>query len=283
MSFMDHASEHGLQIRELVPDGRWHRCPTDDKPRKRNGCYLYDGARGVVMNWATMTRAVSWREGGGIEHVDRAAIRRMQQQAREEERQRQAQARTTAQSMVDRALPDLHPYLAAKGFPEETGLVLDGELLVPMREFAYYKQINSVQRIAADGRKLFLEGGKAKGSVFFIGPFIARERWLCEGYATGLSIRAALRLLYREAQVVVCFSAGNLAYIGRIAAELRPPAYVMADNDKSGAGKTAAEETGLLWRMPPIEDFDANDYHREFGLRHLAGLLNDVRGADRTA
>jgi putative DNA primase/helicase len=104
--------------------------------------------------------------------------------------------------------------------------VLDGELLIPMREFRHYAQINSVQRIAADGTKLFLPGGKAKGSVFFIGPLLAQERWLVEGYATGLSVRAALRELHREAQVVVCFSAGNLAHVGRLVKELRPKAYV---------------------------------------------------------
>jgi putative DNA primase/helicase len=97
-----------------------------------------------------------------------------------------------------------------------------------------------VQRISADGTKLFLPGGKAKGSVFFIGPLLAQERWLVEGYATGLSVRAALRELHREAQVVVCFSAGNLAHVGRLVKELRPKAFVFADNDKSGAGAKAA-------------------------------------------
>jgi phage/plasmid primase-like uncharacterized protein len=51
--------------------------------------------------------------------------------------------------------------------------------------------------------------------VFFIGPIRCSERWLVEGYATGLSVRAALRELHREAQVVVCFSAFNLAHVGR--------------------------------------------------------------------
>jgi putative DNA primase/helicase len=92
-----------------------------------------------------------------------------------------------------------------------------------------------VQRISADGTKLFLPGGKAKGSVFFIGPLVAHERWLVEGYATGLSVRAALRELHRDAQVVVCFSAGNLAHVGRLVKELRPKAYVFADNDKRRA------------------------------------------------
>jgi hypothetical protein len=95
--------------------------------------------------------------------------------------------------------------------------------------------------------------------VFFIGPLLAQERWLVEGYATGLSVRAALRELHRDAQVVVCFSAGNLAHVGKLVKELRPKAYVFADNDKSGAG-----EGGGGRNRPQLGDAgevgDANDY-----------------------
>lgn len=277
MNFIDFARAHGLLLDHAESDGRWHRTKTEDKPRKKNGAYLFDGIRGVVINFATMVNGVVWREDGKAEHVDRAAIRKMQQRSREDERERQAKARAVAEDMVSRALLDAHPYLISKGFPEERGLVLDSELLIPMRDFSLYRQINSLQRIAADGAKLFLPGGKAKGSVFFIGPFLARERWLVEGYATGLSVRAALRELHREAQVVVTFSAGNLAHVGVMVRDLRPDAFVMADNDESGAGAKAAQETGLPWVMPPEVKTDANDYHQRAGVRALAKLIRDIR------
>ena len=54
MSFVAHAQAHGLIINHAIPDGRWHRVPTVDKPRKRNGAYIFDGNSGVVKNWATM-------------------------------------------------------------------------------------------------------------------------------------------------------------------------------------------------------------------------------------
>lgn len=280
MTFHEHAAGHGLIIEDLFADGRWHRCRTEDKPRKKNGAYLWDGARGVVINFATMIHGAVFRPDGRAEQVDRAAIRAMQAQHRAEDGRRQAEARALAEGMVARAQVTTHPYLTAKGFPEETGLVLDGELLVPMRSFGLYKQINSVQRIAADGTKLFLTGGKAKGSVFFIGPYLARERWLCEGYATGLSLRLALRSMYRDAQVIVCFSAGNLAYIGQTVKELRPAAYVMADNDESKAGERAAQETGLPWCMPQEVGIDANDVHQRFGVRALAELIRSIGSAE---
>ena len=85
----------------------------------------------------------------------------------------------------------------------------------------------------------------------------------CEGYATALSVQAALRYLSRQGQVVVCFSAGTLARVAR-------HGYVIADNDASEAGEKAARETGLPWWMPPKVGMDANDWHMSQGVSALA-------------
>lgn len=275
MNFLDFAAAHGLIVEHVV-EGRWVRVKTTDKQRKRNGSYKFLGDVGFVQNHATMERVAVWRPDGKAEQVDRAAMRRLIAQNAQAEQERQEQAREQAESMIRMAAHGTHPYLAAKGFPNETGLVHEDELLIPMREFTLYRQINSLQRIKPDGSKKFLPGGKAKGSVFFIGPMVPRERWLCEGYATGLSTRAALRLLYRDAQIIVCFSAGNLAHVGQLVKPLNCPAYVMADNDASGAGAKAAEGSGLPWVMPPTVGEDANDMHMGAGLRALANLIRDV-------
>src|SRR3546814_11232678 len=90
-------------------------------------------------------------------------------------------------------------------------MVHESKLVIPMWNFeAYGKILNSAQKIEADGKKKFLFGGKAKGSIYRIGS--GPELWHCEGYATALSIQAALKRLYRRASVVVCFSASNLAH-----------------------------------------------------------------------
>jgi hypothetical protein len=49
VNFSAFASAHGLRIRQVLDDGRWHRVPTDDKPRKRNGAYVFDGQSGAVQ------------------------------------------------------------------------------------------------------------------------------------------------------------------------------------------------------------------------------------------
>lgn len=183
-----------------------------------------------------------------------------------EDRKRE-QAALNADIMIRSAEFSPHPYLASKGFPEAHGLVLDEELLIPMRDFQT-NQITSVQRISADGGKKFLTGGRAKGAVYVIGA--GSESYLCEGYATGLSVQAALKALYRQARVVVCFSASNMAHVARIGT------FVVADHDASQTGEKFAVKTGLPWWMPP-ELGDANDYMQRHGVRALAKELNELR------
>lgn len=275
MTFHDFAASHGLLIDRVI-EGRWVRVKTEDKSTKRNGAYKFLGDIAFIQNHRTMDRVAVWRPEGKSEMVDRKEIRRLMAKNAEAEVKRQSLTKAIATEMLKRAVVSKHAYLAKKGFPEECGFVLQDELLVPMREFSKYReQLNSLQRIKPDGSKLFLSGGKAKGSVFFIGPSAARERWLVEGYATGLTVRLALRELHREAQVIVCFSAHNLAHVGKL---VKRPAFVMADNDKGNVGMRAAEETGLPWTMPIDVDEDANDVHQRDGLRAVVRLIREIDG-----
>ena len=100
-------------------------------------------------------------------------------------------------------------------------------------------------------------------------------RWYVEGYATGLSVQAALRRMYRDDQVVVCFSAGNLGNVANPRGDSPRSRYVIADNDESGTGQRYAEKTGLPYWMPP-ESGDANDWHQKHGIEALADALREV-------
>ncbi len=271
MRFDDFARGHGLVIRELIADGRPHRVPTEDHPRKRNGAYSFDGRSGWIQNWAVHERAIAWRP-------DRSDIRPVVVPKRDRvaearaEAQRRARARAEAAAIVARCQYDVHPYLDRKGFTAERGLIdTDGRLVIPMRDVGEYDRVNSVQWINDDGEKKFLNGGAAKGSVFTMGA--GREHWLVEGFATGLSVREALRMLHRNARVVVCFSAGNLQHVATMMGGKR---FVIADNDKSGTGSRVARATGLPWAMPPLEGDDANDLHRREGINSLVNLMRNL-------
>ena len=233
----------------------------------------------------------------------------------EERNRREAAAAAKAEAMLMEAeyvdprprnghrnadVPSAHPYLVAKGFAQQGGLVLDGNLLVPMRHYRDYHRLQSVQMIGPDGSKKFPSGSKASEAVYKIGK--GAERYYCEGYATALSVRAALRHLYRDrhSEVWVCFSAGNIPNV----AKSRRRSMVIADHDwwrcpkkecrakwdyeskrcpscgSSGvtepAGEKHAKQTGLPYWMPPEPGTDANDFALEHGIGRLAVELRDL-------
>lgn len=201
--------------------------------------------------------------------------------------QRRRNVALQAQEILGRCELATHPYLAAKGFPGERGLIDDGWLVIPIRRIEDYRVVN-VQRISQPGcqyvrddgsiwtldemgRKFFLADGQARGGIYRLGR--GADTWLCEGYATGLSIQAALRSMYRQAQVVICFSAGNLAFVSP---QFKSRTYVMADNDPKKAGQLAAEKTGLPWVMPDTVGWDANDLHQNDSLDALKALMRRI-------
>lgn len=266
--FVSFARAHGVLIRDLYADGRIHRCPTSLHPRSRNGAYKFTGEWGWLMAWEEHAEPIIFRP----DHVPVEVVKRDLERTRREDAQRRQKAAMQAREIVQRCRFDRHPYLDRKGFEGEQGLVdFDGRLVVPMRDCSAYGKVNSVQWISSDGEKKFLPGGTAKGSVFIIGT--GPEAWFVEGLATGLSVRAALAALYRQARVVVCFSAGNLAHVAGLMTGRR---FIVADHDASGVGERYAAQTGLPWVMPPEVGMDANDWHKAAGVRALADLLRSA-------
>lgn len=279
--FMSFAMAHGLQINRLYPADKVQRCPTADKPRSKNGAWFWDGLRGWVSDWA---------QGGEIHWFDNPksktltdSDRRAWAQRKHAAEQRQAEGWGRAAAQAGLMLQDTelktHDYLLYKGLPDSVGLVNEAnDLLIPMRNM----QTNAVQGLQVVRwlpdevryEKKMLPGMRAKGCVLRLGPKQAAESILCEGWATGLSLDLALRLMRFNANVLICFSDSGIV---NIASMLRQKAFVYADNDVSGAGQRAAEKTGLKWCMSDVAGNDANDDHKEFGLMAVAKKLMAVR------
>ena len=89
-------------------------------------------------------------------------------------------------------------------------------------------RIVGCQLIDEEGNKKFLPGQASGGAEFVMDG--KGMHVVCEGYATGLSVRQSMANLKARATIHVCFSAGNMA---RIARDL-PTGLVIADNDASG-------------------------------------------------
>lgn len=263
MMFEDFARIHGLVIRSLIP-GKWVRCATEDKPRSRNGAYKYMGDVGFVQNWATMTEAAVWKAEG----ESRAVAQRISQVANQAAAESAAQARNAAlkaQKILSECELATHPYLAAKGFPDEMVNVWNREsdnvMVVPMR---MGQRLTGCQLISPEGDKKFLYGQRSGGAEFVMGQ--RGTHVLCEGYATALSSQQALRNLKTPYVLHVTFSAGNMK---KLAATL-PGGLVIADNDASGTGERVAREIGWPYWMSDEVGEDANDYAQRRGVFALA-------------
>jgi putative DNA primase/helicase len=275
LSFSEVAGSIGCVLGTIREDDRIYRCATELHPKKRNGSYRTDGSRGWVKNWETGETA-TWHEAPMPRAPGQRAPPRplpSLEQRRKEEDIKAAAAAAVAQRRIASAQVETHPYLERKGFPAMLGLVQDCLLLVPARADG---RIVSLQEIAEDGTKKNLPGGRMAGASFSIGS--GQLEILCEGYATGLSIKAALSGLCLPARVTCCFSAANVAAL----AERRRHALIVADHDKPvaqfdglGTGEYYARRAGLPWAMPP-ELGDANDLHLDAGLPALQALLLEL-------
>lgn len=257
--------------------GKWLRFPGAGKGRSnRSGwCRLITPTLAVFGDWSSNFSA-TWKDDS---HQDDERSRRLLAEARQREREfikvqkaKQEQVANKAASIIAKAIPGKHWYLEKKGFPEHFGLIHEDNLLVPIRDVDDYKKIISVQLVLAGGEKRFLPGGRTRGGIHRLGSPKAKRIALCEGYATGLSIEAALKRLTAAFAVIVCFSAKNLEYV----AQRFPGAFVCADNDESKTGEEAAKRTGLKWLMPPEVGSDFNDFHLRHGLHAVTEVLRSL-------
>jgi putative DNA primase/helicase len=188
-------------------------------------------------------------------------------------------AERNAADMLRACKPAEHNYLRSKRLPDVRGLVNDErELIVPMRALDSNRLVGAqVIRWLMDERawqKKMIYGIRAKGAVFRLGSPRAPETWLVEGYATGLTLEAALHLLHQQAQVVICFSASNLTHV---AVQIKGRKFAFADHDKSGTGERAAQQAGIAYCMSPVEGEDANDLYVRAGLMAVCALMMGVR------
>ena len=253
-----------------------------------------DGRGGVATNFVIHTSIRFW-DGKPTGSAAPPVQRDQDKERREAEEQRQVME--ACRRILKACEQAQHPYLARKGFQEEIGLVIDdprpmmphndlgeamaralpetdGPLLVVPGWIG--SNVMTLQFITAEGSKKNLLRGKMSGASHRIAT--GRETWVCEGIATAMTVRAALRLLGRSATVLSAFSASN---VGKVASGIRG-AIVAADHDKpldqlngKGTGEFYAEGSGCVWTQPPMLG-DFNDLHQAEGLRAVAVHLRGV-------
>ena len=264
MRFEDFALQHGLIIKSIVM-GKWVRVPTTDHPSSRNGAYFYEGDSGAVQNWALHTKPVPWRPSEPVS-IDYKSIQERIRKHEAERKKAHAEAAKKAALIMKSAVKSRHPYLAKKGFQDELIWVWNNMAVIPMR---INGSLIGCQLIDPHGGKRFLTGQNNKGAV---AVFDNKGREiLCEGYATALSVRRALRANRTRYKLIVCFSAGNMLEV----AKSLPKAVVVADNDPTGV--STAVSTGKPYWVSDVDGEDFNDAELRLGAQSageslLAGL-----------
>lgn len=182
--------------------------------------------------------------------------------------------------------------------------LVGGTLLVPLVRLDYPKDqaLRGLQFITPDGAKIYQRGFEKPGSCVRLGSVDGAALALllvCEGYATGLTIRMATG---HRLPVFVAFDAGNLAHVVPLLRSLYPSTHrilICADDDwrtrdrrtgkllnpgRTAAKKVAREVPGCDFVYPVFgpergeKDTDFNDLHVLDGLdavtRQLDGVIN---------
>jgi len=255
--FQDFALQHGLIIDSLV-FGQWVRVKTIDKPNKKNGAYIFDGKFGAIINFAMHESHISYKEDENYVPTVEDRIRR--EASDQDRKRRQDEAKKKAAYIMRSADLLPHAYLKRKGF-DDKGYVWNNLLIIPMR---IDSRLVGCQMISEDGTKRFLSGQITKGASLVIdnkGP-----DFICEGFATGLSVRRALKSIKARYKIHVCFSANNMIEIAKGLKEPR----VIADNDEVGI-RTAKKIASHYWVGEAGQDF--NDYELLFGTEKAADSL----------
>ena len=275
----------------IIDDGKLIRFNgTGKRGNTRNSwCVLYgDGVpAGAFGDWAGI-EPIKWTgkaDNAMTEAERQGVLARMEdakkQRAKQTERKHANAQKAAADAIAAHgpAQPD-HPYLAGREV-QPHGLRKNGDLLV-MPLYDIEGELWSVQYINQHGDKKFLSGGRAAGCFYPIGTSDGTTV-ICEGFATGASIREATGMA-----VLVAHSAGNLKAVASALREKHPDERILiaADDDWHTAGnpgvtnaEDAAKAAGATVVLPEFPErfeglTDFNDLHREFGLEHVKAIFS---------
>ena len=284
-TFRDVLNANGLIPSEIIADGKLHRCPTEAKPHKQNGAYIAHLDTPATLwwcNWESVEQGTfTETEARTFSQSEKEALRQRQaivkQQREHEFARQQAAAAQKAQSELNASFPcsPEHPYLRRKAIPPLGAVrqAQNGTLLIPVQDAS--GNVQTLQRIAPDGAKRFLTGGKVHGGHFVIQGKPEMPLVVCEGYATGASIHLACGYT-----VYVAFSANNLPIVAGIVRNAFPDKTILICGDNDEAGSNKGQEAAQAAQAQLILPFftlgigtDFNDLHESEGLQEVRRQL----------
>jgi len=290
-------ADFGLVVDTLDTSGKLTRVKTDsDRGVKKSGWYVahefnLSSGRMVITgrfgNWKADNEPHAFSFDASFTDEEKARFRAQQEAQRKaaiaEQKDRNKQAAERA-AKIWPGLPQegTSPYLARKQINHfNARFGKNNSIAIPIGKNG---KLTGLQWIDADGSKRFLTGTEKQGAYCYIEGDATRVI-LCEGFATGASIRMAT-----GNAVLVCFDAGNLVtvadwYIGKNPSK---PVVIAADNDHGKAenkGLQVAHE--ILQRHPkatavwPV--FADDDPSTDFNDLHVTQSLDAVLSAFKSS
>lgn len=301
-----------MQSAGLVVDrvllGRIVRCKVDGDREKRGwyhlgefrtdaGDVLLVGAFGVWRGNENNAQKIELREdmiklGAEQRERMRAQLDAQQRQAEAEQQARNERAQVRGLREWRAGLREgMSPYLARKGVePEGCRWRRDGAILLPLLRYDLPREqsLMGLQIISPDGAKLFTPGLAKRGASLRLGLVdCGQPVMVCEGYATGLTLRMATD---RRVPVFVALDVGNLEHVVAVVQQVHPgcPVLVCADDDWQTDGNPGVTEARRLAKrmtgvhaVYPIfprgergrKETDFNDLHARCGLQAVAEQL----------
>lgn len=221
----------------IADDKRYYFTIEGHAPNSKKGAYQLKIDDGFAVGWVR-----NFKEGALHTYVSKSSRKftteertewkikaEAAKKAQQEEIARsRATAAVVAQAKWKAAKPvDRHAYLNRKKCQAHGLRQYDGKLVIPVYIGG---KITSVQTINGDGDKIFLTDGEIKGGFFPLATSIEEKTVIimCEGFATGASIREVTKL-----PVIVAFNAGNLKYAAKVIKDKYPDSEIVfaADND----------------------------------------------------
>jgi putative DNA primase/helicase len=262
------------------------------------GSYKTGHREKVEVDWAPLDQAERERL-----RAERAAAERCAAEAREREA---ALAAMSAGELWRTAQREgRSAYLERKMVePEACRWLPDGSIVIPLLRYDRPKEsaLMGTQRIWPNGKKRFTSGFAKTGAALRLGPVLGADLLLvCEGYATGLTLRMAVQ---RGLPVFVALDAYNLQPVCELLRGLYPDARLLicADDDYRTEGNPgrdralqvckALDRCDMTW--PSFanltrgeKDTDFNDLHVLAGLRRvhtqMRATLDAIRRFRRAA
>ena len=275
----------------IVPDGKLKRFKWLSK--KQDGWFIgfinqkQNGGTficAVMGSFASADEKIEYKPDK-LSHIDRVVAQERYKEARktldeEAERKYQEAIKITDRYLMKGDWNKPTEYTKRKGLDGLYGAVSIGDsLIIPCRDID--GNLHGGQKIFANGDKRFVPGTKKKGNFFAIGPLDDRT-YLCEGYATAVSVHMAT-----GRSVVVAFDANNMVNVAAILSRRNVDLIICGDDDRFkevNAGREAATKAAEASLAPisyPVfeskeKGTDWNDLMVDEGIDALRFQLADA-------